>query len=336
MVVIVTLVSLGFVLGLPKQFIQPRDVDIQPRQYDYGEYNYVDYGGEYNYVDYGNYSYNEYGEYGESTTGPATTTKAPATTTKPSSGSKCVCGLANKGKNRIVGGVETEVKEYPWQVGLVNTQGKTPFCGGTLISNQHVLTAAHCTAGKQTIDIEILLGEHDIKDNSFTRVAISKITDDTKYNKDNLRYDFSILTLTKPITFTDKIRPACLPSDVTKTYVNEIATVSGWGTTTFQGSQPSKLREVDVKVTTNAFCKTKYGDGIGDMNICAMADGKDSCQGDSGGPLVIKENGRFAIVGVVSYGHKCAAKGFPGVYARVTNNMAWIKKIASGTFASNC
>merc|ERR1712227_199074 len=246
--------------------------------------------GEYNYVDYG--------EYGESTTGPATTTKAPATTTKapvtttkapatttkPSSGSKCVCGLANKGKNRIVGGVETEVNEYPWQVGLVNTQGKTPFCGGTLISNQHVLTAAHCTAGKQTIDIEILLGEHDIKDNSFTRVAISKITDDTKYNKDNLRYDFSILTLTKPVT-------------------NEMATVSGWGTTTFQGSQPSKLMEVDVKVITNAQCKTKYPLSIGDMNICAYADGKDSCQGDSGGPLVAKENGRYAIVGVVSYGH---------------------------------
>merc|ERR1712227_577046 len=170
--------------GLPKQprdvEIQPRDVDIQPRQYDYGEYNYVDYGGEYNYVDYGNYSYNEYGEYGESTSSaaPATTTKAPATTTQSSSGSKCVCGIANRGKDRIVGGVVTEANEYPWQEGLVNTQGKTPFCGGTLISSQHVLTAAHCTAGKQTIDIEILLGEHDIKDNSFTRVAISKITDD--------------------------------------------------------------------------------------------------------------------------------------------------------------
>lgn len=72
------------------------------------------------------------------------------------------------------------------------------------------------------------------------------------------------------------------------------------------------------------------------MNICAYADGKDSCQGDSGGPLVAKENGRYAIVGVVSYGHKCAEKGFPGVYARVTKNMDWIKKIASGTFASNC
>merc|ERR1719422_237938 len=203
-VVIVSLVSLGVILGLPRQLIDPRDVDIQPRQYDY---NYVDYG-----------------EYGESTTAaPATTTKAPATTTQSSSsGSKCVCGLANKGKNRIVGGVVTEANEYPWQVGLVNTQGKTPFCGGTLISSQHVLTAAHCTAGKQTIDIEILLGEHDIKDNSFTRVAISKITDDKKYNKDNLQYDFSILTLTKPVTFTDKIRPACLPSDVTKTYTNEM------------------------------------------------------------------------------------------------------------------
>merc|ERR1719422_785295 len=324
-VVIVSLVSLGVILGLPRQLIDPRDVDIQPRQYDY---NYVDYG-----------------EYGESTTAapatttaaPATTTKAPATTTQSSSsGSKCVCGLANKGKNRIVGGVVTEANEYPWQVGLVNTQGKTPFCGGTLISSQHVLTAAHCTAGKQTIDIEILLGEHDIKDNSFTRVAISKITDDKKYNKDNLQYDFSILTLTKPVTFTDKIRPACLPSDVTKTYTNEMATVSGWGTTTFQGSQPSKLMEVDVKVITNAQCKTKYPLSIGDMNICAYADGKDSCQGDSGGPLVAKENGRYAIVGVVSYGHKCAEKGFPGVYARVTKNMDWIKKIASGTFASNC
>ena len=279
-VVIVSLVSLGVILGLPRQLIDPRDVDIQPRQYDY---NYVDYGGEYNYVDYGgnnndtydygNYNYIDFGEYGESTTAaPATTTKAPATTTKApatttqssSSGSKCVCGLANKGKNRIVGGVVTEANEYPWQVGLVNTQGKTPFCGGTLISSQHVLTAAHCTAGKQTIDIEILLGEHDIKDNSFTRVAISKITDDKKYNKDNLQYDFSILTLTKPVTFTDKIRPACLPSDVTKTYTNEMATVSGWGTTTFQGSQPSKLMEVDVKVITNAQCKTKYPLSIGE------------------------------------------------------------------------
>ena len=167
-VVIVTLFSLGVILGLP-QFpsIQPRDVEIDPRQYDYGEYNYVDYGGEYNYIDYGNYSYNEYGEYGESssttapvttTKAPSTTTKAPATTTQPSSSSQCVCGIANRGKNRIVGGVETEVNEYPWQVGLVSRSGTRPWCGGTLISDRHVMTAAHCTAGSSASDIRVLLG----------------------------------------------------------------------------------------------------------------------------------------------------------------------------------
>ena len=96
------------------------------------------------------------------------------------------------------------------------------------------------------------------------------------------------------------------------------------------------LMEVDVTVTTNEFCKSVYGSGISDINICAMDAGKDSCQGDSGGPLVIQENGRLALIGVVSYGYGCASPNIPGVYARVTARKDWITSIASGTQDSNC
>ena len=139
---------------------------------------------------------------------------------------------------RIVGGQETEVNEFPWQVGLVSRNGKTPWCGGTLISDRHVLTAAHCTAGETTssmkvilashwsillvlashwsILFKVLLGEHRIDDNSYTIMPIKKITDDPKYNNNNFKYDYSILELAEPVTFSASIAPACMPADTSK------------------------------------------------------------------------------------------------------------------------
>ena len=274
------------------------------------------------------------------TTAPGSTTttvtNSPgSTTTTTEVSSSCKCGIPNR-SNRIVGGVQTEVNEYPWQVGLVRPNGRSPFCGGTLISDRHVMTAAHCTAGQSASNIRIILGEHKTDDASQTKVEVATITDDPLYNSNTMKNDFSILTLKEPVTFTREISPACLPSDTNQLYAGQVATVSGWGTLQSNGNQPTVLMEVDVTVTTQTVCRNVYGNDISTINICAMDAGKDSCQGDSGGPLVIQENGRFALIGVVSYGYGCAQPNVPGVYARVTARKDWIVATAPGTMDSNC
>ena len=196
------------------------------------------------------------------TTTPETTTGTGVTTASTTAApGTCTCGLANK-SNRIVGGEETETNEYPWQVAMVSAGGSHPFCGGTLISSQHVLTAAHCTAGSTPNSIAVLVGEHRIDDSSYTRLSLSKITDHPAYNSNTLDNDFSILTLSAPVTFTTEVSPACLPSDTTQLYGGSKATVSGWGTTSSGGNQPTTLREVEVTVQTQDQCNQAYGGGI--------------------------------------------------------------------------
>merc|ERR1719422_649196 len=160
----------------------------------------------------------------EPTEGTRPSTEAPTTTTESSS--SCSCGQVNRG-TRIVGGQETEVNEYPWQVGLVSSSGRSPWCGGSLISNQHVLTAAHCTAGGSTTSIRVLLGEHDTSDSMANIVSISAITDHPNYNSGTLDNDFSILTLSSPVTFSKLVSPVCLPSTTSSLYVGSVATVTG-------------------------------------------------------------------------------------------------------------
>jgi len=255
---------------------------------------------------------------------------APATTTTTTAApGSCKCGQANTA-DRIVGGAETEQNEYPWQVGLVSAGGSRPWCGGTLISPQHVLTAAHCTAGSSPSSIAVLLGEHRIDDGSFNKVTLSAITDHPGYNSNTLDNDFSILTLSQPVTFSKEVSPACLPGG-SQDYAGQVATVSGWGTLTSGGNQPTVLNDVQVTVKSNTECNSAYNGGITSNMICAADSGKDSCQGDSGGPLVVKENGRYALAGVVSWGYGCALAQYPGVYARVTAQMDWILANTAGT-----
>ena len=164
---------------------------------------------------------------------------------------------------------------------------------------------------------------------------VIKIEIHPNYNSGTLNNDFSVLKLKTSVDYCSypHIRPVCLPTDTSIKYVGDMATVTGWGTTSSGGSLSNKLREVEVKVLSNHQCRSDYTYSSSDITnqmLCAAVagGGKDSCQGDSGGPLVTARSGEtYQQIGVVSWGVGCALARAPGVYARVTSQLSWLQNI---------
>ena len=126
----------------------------------------------------------------------------------------CQCGIANTKTEvtgdtivtqKIINGVEAKPNEFPWQVALVKSGLHTPICGGTIISEKHILTAAHCTSDIELIeDVEALVGEHDLltSNDEAKRMKISRIIEHPNYNPKTVAYDFSLLVLAEAISFS--------------------------------------------------------------------------------------------------------------------------------------
>lgn len=226
---------------------------------------------------------------------------------------------------QIVGGTEAEIGSYPFQVGLAYNgfQG----CGGSLIAEDWVLTAAHCCGSDN-----VLIGRHNIAamdEDGAEDIEVDYEIVHPRYNSLTLNNDISLLKLTRPsafssITWDDGSQDT---SDGTP------VTVIGWGTTSSSGPASDVLLEAEVNIVGNSQCNTDYGvtTRITDEMMCAASEGKDACQGDSGGPLFVKGTNSTSDVqvGIVSWGFGCADPDYPGVYARVSEFDEWIRDVMS-------
>merc|ERR1719209_2554567 len=123
---------------------------------------------------------------------------------------ECLCGIRGSGEEegggRIVGGEDADVQEYPWQVG-VEIDGRFPWCGGSLISETEILTAAHCTHGKSPSSIKVIVGENDISDAEQMKVEVAEVLIHPNYSTSTYNNDFSILRLASPLSFSSSINP---------------------------------------------------------------------------------------------------------------------------------
>lgn len=243
--------------------------------------------------------------------------------------------IKGQSKLKIVNGWPAGKHEWPWMAALLN--GGRQFCGGSLISPNHILTAAHCVAHMTRADVnrlEVRLGEHDIKDAFDTKIItrkVSKVVRHKGFSSDTLWNDVAIVFMTTPVEYTDTVRPVCLSQIPQAFNNNETATVVGWGSLREKGPQPNVLQEVTLRLWKNEVCKPTYGPaapgGITDHMLCAGRQGKDSCSGDSGGPMVIARGDHWEQIGIVSWGIGCGKSHYPGVYTRVAKMIDWIKNV---------
>ncbi|XP_070269883.1 mastin-like [Myotis yumanensis] len=237
----------------------------------------------------------------------------------------------------IIGGHDAANGKWPWQVGLWFCHPISSecilWCGGSLIHHQWVLTAAHCITERNpmTGHFKVQLGR--MRPSYNDSVQVVRIIRHPNYSLENEGpggADVALLKLEAPVRPSNLIRWIRLPPASSAFPPGTRCWVTGWGDIAFEEPLPlpQNLQEVEVPIVADEICRQQYlkiSKVIQDDELCAGSQGRGTCHGDSGGPLVCKWRGIWVQVGVVSWGHKYCRANFPGVYARVTSFLPWIR-----------
>merc|ERR1712035_142787 len=209
---------------------------------------------------------------------------------------------------RIVGGEEATPHEFPWQVSLRRKSDNFHFCGGSVLDEKTVISAAHCTVIWDSADeVVVVAGEHakSIDEGTEQTVNVAKLTVHEHYQDGHaFENDIALWSLAEPLTMNEYVSGVPLPSPGQDSTGE--CTVTGWGTLSAGGQTPDVLMKVNVPVVSDSTCKIEYPFSIADSMLCAGEQGKDSCQGDSGGPLICYSGSDKYLGGIVSWGRGCA------------------------------
>ncbi|KAF5269218.1 hypothetical protein FQR65_LT02519 [Abscondita terminalis] len=237
--------------------------------------------------------------------------------------------------NRIIGGTSAAEGEFSWQISVQVRAGYSlhHVCGGAILSEHWVITAGHCVSEVPVGSLSVVAGDHNLYALEGTEQRRSVINVFTTYfDLATFRNDIALLKVDSPFVLKEGSRSSaiCLPNKQDK--FSGLATVSGWGRLTEEGGSPQSLQQVTLPFVDKYTCHSRYqqvgySQYLSECQLCAGTPygGKDACQGDSGGPLVCsKEDGRFYLCGIVSWGIGCARAQFPGVYTEVSCFVDWI------------
>ncbi|XP_077165509.1 coagulation factor IX [Paroedura picta] len=231
-------------------------------------------------------------------------------------------------KIRVVGGQNSKKGEVPWQVYVLDSEQKG-FCGGSIINENWIVTAAHCIeSGPHTIVAGELRREEDDQTEQTRRVV--RIIPYPAYNSSQrYNHDIALLELDSPLELNSYVTPVCIAD---KEFTNSLlkfgmSMVSGWGRLAFQGREASILQVLKVQLIDRATCMRNTKVTIVPSMFCAghPHEAKDTCQGDSGGPHATEMEGTWFLTGITSWGERCAMKDKYGIYTRVARYVKWIR-----------